>query len=151
MMWWRLDHTFCLCFIVCALFITGGCMVCVCCHYSKLSVLHLETSLCSPGETCGSRVAQTNGQLMGLQTARLVPKCLQIKQFIILCVYTHTHRNTYAYAWGLSQCVHRLLSFSKHLTDQRLCVLVMECNCNCVFYMETMSWWTKNDRKFMSK
>lgn len=45
---------------------------------------------CSPRETLGSNVAQANGQLMGLHTAPLVPKCLQIKQFIIL-VYTHTH------------------------------------------------------------
>lgn len=53
-------------------------------------------NLCSPGETLGSHVAQANGQLMGLHTAQSVPKCLQIKQFVIFCVYTCTTKNTYA-------------------------------------------------------
>lgn len=74
----------------------GGVCVYVCACCQKCSLLHLETSLCSPGETFGSHMAQANGQLMGLHTARLVPKCLQIKQFIILCVHTYTCRNTYA-------------------------------------------------------
>lgn len=39
-------------------------------------------------ERWGSHVEKANGQLMDMQTARLVPKCLQIKQFIIFIVHS---------------------------------------------------------------
>lgn len=73
---------------------TGRC-VCVC-LIPKAFFPPFGRSVHSPGETCGSHVDRANGQLMGLQTARLVTNCLQIKQFVILCVctYTHTHRHS---------------------------------------------------------
>lgn len=132
--------------------------MCVLLLLFKAFLLHLETSV-QPGRRCGSQEAQANGQLMGWQTAQLVPKCLQIKQFIILRVYTHTHKYIhkhvhkythqpplsrtniqYKAASSLSQHVHRLVSFSKHSTDHRLSLQVMECICNCVLYMEIMTW-----------
>lgn len=67
-----------------------------CVFVTKCIFSSIWRNLCSPRETFGSHVAQANGQLMGIHTAQLVPKCLQIKQFVIFCVYTCTCKNTYA-------------------------------------------------------
>lgn len=70
--------------------------VCMCVFVAKCVFSSIWRNLCSPGETFGSHVAQANGQLMGLHTAQSVPKCLQIKRFVIFCVYTCTGKNTCA-------------------------------------------------------
>lgn len=82
--------TFCLCFIVCASVVC----TCVCSLVAQSFLSSIWKPLSAALERRGSRVAQANGQLMGSQTARLVPKCPQIKQFI-WSVCTHIHTETH--------------------------------------------------------
>lgn len=88
------------CFIVWATLFGADMQVCECAFVLTAQIILLSIKQknphCSPRETLGSNVAQANGQLMGLHTAPLVPKCLQIKQFIIPGVHTYTYRDTFA-------------------------------------------------------
>lgn len=83
-------------FIDCVTLVQTKKCVHLCVFVAKCIFSSIWRNLCSPRETFGSHVAQANGQLMGLHTAQSVPKCLQIKQFVIFCVYTCTSKTTYA-------------------------------------------------------